>query len=59
MTKNSLLNGVGFAKPDVLLPDENIVGLSLNPHKCETKQGTSFSVPILTGGIALGLSALD
>ena len=40
MTKNSLLNGVGFAKPDVLLPGENIVGLSLNPHKCETKQGT-------------------
>ncbi len=59
MTKKSLLNGVGFPKPDVLLPGENILGLSLNTHKCENKQGTSFSVPILTGGIALALSALD
>jgi subtilisin family serine protease len=59
MSKRALLKGVGFAKPDVLLPGENIVGMSLNPAKCDTKQGTSFSVPVLIGGIALALSALD
>lgn len=37
MTKRSLLKGVGFAKPDVLLPGENIIGLSSIPSKCEQK----------------------
>ena len=59
MNKRALLKGVGYAKPDVLLPGENILGLSLNSAKCDIKQGTSFSVPILISGIALALSALD
>ena len=59
MTKNSLLNGFGVPKPDILLPGENILSLGLNGHRCELKQGTSFSVPIMTGSIAIALSALD
>jgi subtilisin family serine protease len=59
MNKHNLLKGIGYAKPDILLPGENVLGISLNPNKCESKQGTSFSVPILTGSIALALSALD
>ena len=59
MTKRNLLAGVGFAKPDILLPGENVRGQSLYPHKCESKDGTSFSVPLMTGSIALALSQLD
>lgn len=59
MTKNSLLDGFGVPKPDLLLPGENILSLSLNSFTCELKQGTSFSVPIMTGSIAIALSALD
>lgn len=31
MTKNTLLNGFGIPKPDLLLPGENILSLGLNP----------------------------
>ena len=59
MTKTTLLNGFGVPKPDLLLPGENILSLDLSSHSCEMKQGTSFSVPIMTGSIAIALSALD
>lgn len=59
MTKTSLLNGFGVPKPDLLLPGENILSSGLDSHSCEMKQGTSFSVPIMTGSIAIALSALD
>jgi membrane-bound transcription factor site-1 protease len=59
MTKRALLDGIGVPKPDVLLPGEGILGLSLDPTVCEIKQGTSFSVPIMTGGVALALSSLE
>jgi hypothetical protein len=60
MTKRRLLVGIGIPKPDLLLPGEGILGLSLEPNVCDMKQGTSFSVPMMTGSsIALALSSLD
>ena len=59
MTKKSMLDGIGVPKPDVLLPGEEILGLSLEPGVCKLNRGTSFSVPMLTGSIALVLSAVE
>ena len=59
MTKKSALVGIGVPKPDVLLPGEEILGLSLAPGVCRLNRGTSFSVPMLTGSIALVLSAIE
>lgn len=59
MTKKSMLVNVGIPKPDVLLPGEEILGLSLERGSCRLNRGTSFSVPMLTGSIALVLSAID
>lgn len=59
MTKKTLLSGIGVPKPDLLLPGEEILGLSLHPNECELKQGTSFSVPMLSGAVALALSAIE
>ena len=59
MTKKSLNYGIGIPKPDVLLPGEEIFSLSLDPDQCKLNQGTSFSVPMLTGSIALVLSAVE
>lgn len=57
-TKSSLI-GMGVPKPDVLLPGEEILGLSLEVGECKLNRGTSFSVPMLTGSIALVLSAVE
>lgn len=59
MTKKSMLIGMGVPKPDILLPGEEILGLSLEPGVCKLNRGTSFSVPMLTGSIALVLSAIE
>lgn len=59
MTKRSKLVTIGVPKPDVLLPGEEISGLSLEAGVCRLNRGTSFSVPMLTGSIALVLSALE
>lgn len=59
MTKKSMLINIGVPKPDVLLPGEEIMGLSLEPGVCKLNRGTSFSVPMLTGSIALVLSAIE
>ena len=59
MTKKSMLVSVGVPKPDVLLPGEELLGLSLEPGVCRLNRGTSFSVPMLTGSIALVLSAME
>ena len=59
MTKKSMLIGMGVPKPDVLLPGEEIFGLSLEYGQCKLNRGTSFSVPMLTGSIALVLSAVE
>jgi len=59
MAKKSMLVNMGVPKPDVLLPGEEILGLSLTPGMCKLNRGTSFSVPMLTGSIALVLSAIE
>ena len=59
MTKLDLLDGVGIFTPDLLMPGEEIFGLSLSRGHCDLKQGTSFSVPMLSASIALTLSAID
>ena len=59
MSKKSMLVNIGVSKPDVLLPGEEILGLSLEPGICRLNRGTSFSVPMLTGSIALVLSAVE
>ena len=59
MSKKSMLIGMGVPKPDILLPGEEILGLSLEPGVCKLNRGTSFSVPMLTGSIALVLSAVE
>jgi len=59
MSKKSMLVSVGVPKPDVLLPGEEILGLGLEPGVCRLNRGTSFSVPMLTGSIALVLSAIE
>ena len=47
-------------KPDLLLPGESLRGLaSVDLGRCEIKSGTSFSVPIAAGAIALALSAVE
>jgi hypothetical protein len=37
MAKRNLLGGIGIPKPDVLLPGEGLMGLSLNPGVCDVK----------------------
>ena len=37
MTKKKLLEGIGIPKPDLLLPGEGILGLSLEPIVCDMK----------------------
>ena len=37
MTKKSLLDGIGLPKPDLLLPGEGVLGLSLDPEICDIK----------------------
>ena len=59
MSKKSMLVSIGVPKPDILLPGEEILGLSLNLGECKLNRGTSFSVPMLTGSIALVLSAIE
>ena len=59
MTKLNLLDGVGIFNPDLLMPGEEIFGLSLSKGHRDLKQGTSFSVPMLSASIALTLSAID
>lgn len=59
MSKKSTLVSIGVPKPDVLLPGEEISGLSLEPGICRLNRGTSFSVPILAGSISLVLSAIE
>ena len=59
MSKNSMLVGIGVPKPDAMLPGDKIKGISLDQGVCKENKGTSFSVPILTGSIALVLSAIE
>ena len=59
MSKKSLQVSIGLPKPDVLLPGESVLGLSLVPGQCKLNSGTSFSVPMLTGSIALVLQAIE
>ena len=59
MSKKSLLVNIGLPKPDVLLPGESVLGLSLVPGQCKLNSGTSFSVPMLTGSIALVLQSIQ
>ena len=59
MSRKSALVNIGVPKPDVLLPGEELEGLSLEPGICRMHRGTSFSVPMLTGSIALVLSAIE
>lgn len=44
-----------IVKPEILAPGSNILSLSAKGDKYEKKSGTSMSVPIVCGGLALAL----
>ena len=55
----SLLQGAGLMKPDLLTSGAQIKGLSLEGNgECTVQSGTSVSASVLTGSIALALSAV-
>lgn len=55
----SLLQGTGIMKPDLLTSGAGMLGLSIEGNGyCTVQSGTSVSASVLTGSLALTLSAI-
>ncbi len=58
MTTWSLLSGIGNVKPDIVTAGSMIMGVGIeSANQCIVSSGTSVSASIITGSIALTLSA--
>lgn len=69
MTNSEIATGMGRIKPDIVALSKDIVNKNFEENyieqiasnvdgECDTRSGTSFAVPVITGSLALILSSL-